>query len=186
MILRVDRFTTEPEVTAEAPAEDGQLALFDEGGAGVLPALVPALQPLVEIPKPPVHRVRRLSFSALALFDRCSYRYYAERVAGMRPTDERRAVLDTPGLAATEIGDAVHRLLEVVSLEQPLPPDDLVARVRAWYPRVTDDERITGVILAGGQGRRMGGVDKGLVELDGRPMVAHAISGEPMQRTAAP
>jgi ATP-dependent exoDNAse (exonuclease V) beta subunit len=148
VILRVDRFTTEPEVTAEAPAEDGQLALFDEGGAGVLPALVPALQPLVEIPKPPVHRVRRLSFSALALFDRCSYRYYAERVAGMRPTDERRAVLDTPGLAATEIGDAVHRLLEVVSLEQPLPPDDLVARVRAWYPRVTDDEleRIGGFV----------------------------------------
>jgi ATP-dependent exoDNAse (exonuclease V) beta subunit len=148
VILRVDRFTTEPEVTAEAPAEDGQLALFDEGGAGVLPALVPALQPLVEIPKPPVHRVRRLSFSALALFDRCSYRYYAERVAGMRPTDERRAVLDTPGLTATEIGDAVHRLLEVVSLEQPLPPDDLVARVRAWYPRVTDDEleRIGGFV----------------------------------------
>jgi ATP-dependent helicase/nuclease subunit A len=148
VILRVDRFTTEPEVTAEAPAEDGQLALFDEGGAGVLPALVPALQPLVEIPKPPVHRVRRLSFSALALFDRCSYRYYAERVVGMRPTDERRAVPGSPGLAATEIGDAVHRLLEVVSLEQPLPPDDLVARVRAWYPRVNDEEleRIGGFV----------------------------------------
>jgi ATP-dependent helicase/nuclease subunit A len=148
VILRVDRFMTEPEVTAEAPAEDGQLALFDEGGAGVLPALVPALQPLVEIPKPPVHRVRRLSFSALALFDRCSYRYYAERVVGMRPTDEWRAVPGTPGLAATEIGDAVHRLLELVSLEQPLPPDDLVARVRAWYPRVNDDEleRIGGFV----------------------------------------
>ena len=148
VILRVDRFTTEPEVTVEAPTEDGQLALFDEGGAGVLPALVPALQPLVEIPKPPGHRVRRLSFSALALFDRCSYRYYAERVVGIRPTDERRAVPGTPGLAATEVGDAVHRLLEVVSLEQPLPPDDLVARVRAWYPQVNDDEleRIGGFV----------------------------------------
>lgn len=30
---------------------------------------------------------------------------------------------------------------------------------------------ITGVILAGGQGRRMGGVDKGLKELRGKPMV---------------
>ena len=30
---------------------------------------------------------------------------------------------------------------------------------------------ITGVILAGGQGRRMGGVDKGLRELRGKPMV---------------
>jgi molybdopterin-guanine dinucleotide biosynthesis protein A len=34
---------------------------------------------------------------------------------------------------------------------------------------------VTGVVLAGGQGRRMGGVDKGLVELDGRPMVAHVL-----------
>ena len=30
---------------------------------------------------------------------------------------------------------------------------------------------ITGVVLAGGQGRRMGGVDKGLQSLDGRPLV---------------
>jgi molybdopterin-guanine dinucleotide biosynthesis protein A len=34
---------------------------------------------------------------------------------------------------------------------------------------------ITGVIFAGGQGRRMGGVDKGLVALDGRPLVAHVV-----------
>jgi molybdopterin-guanine dinucleotide biosynthesis protein A len=35
---------------------------------------------------------------------------------------------------------------------------------------------ITGVVLAGGQGRRMGNVDKGLVDLDGRPLVAHALA----------
>lgn len=35
--------------------------------------------------------------------------------------------------------------------------------------------KITGVILAGGQGRRMGGVDKGLKLLRGRPMVAWVI-----------
>ena len=34
---------------------------------------------------------------------------------------------------------------------------------------------ITGIVLAGGQGRRMGGVDKGLVELDGRPLCEHVI-----------
>jgi molybdenum cofactor guanylyltransferase len=34
---------------------------------------------------------------------------------------------------------------------------------------------ITGVVLAGGQGSRMGGVDKGLQPFRGRPMVAHAI-----------
>ena len=35
---------------------------------------------------------------------------------------------------------------------------------------------ITGIVLAGGMGRRMGGVDKGLVELDGKPMVAHVLA----------
>lgn len=35
---------------------------------------------------------------------------------------------------------------------------------------------ITGVVLAGGQGRRMGGVDKGLVELSGRSLVSHVLS----------
>ena len=33
----------------------------------------------------------------------------------------------------------------------------------------------TGVVLAGGQGSRMGGVDKGLVAFRGRPLVAHVI-----------
>ena len=35
--------------------------------------------------------------------------------------------------------------------------------------------KITGVILAGGQGRRMGGVDKGLKVLRGKPLVQWAI-----------
>jgi molybdopterin-guanine dinucleotide biosynthesis protein A len=41
----------------------------------------------------------------------------------------------------------------------------------------TDAEAIvvTGIVLAGGQGSRMGGVDKGLQPFRGRPMVAHAI-----------
>jgi len=34
---------------------------------------------------------------------------------------------------------------------------------------------ITGIVLAGGQGSRMGGVDKGLVAFRGRPLVAHVI-----------
>jgi molybdenum cofactor guanylyltransferase len=35
--------------------------------------------------------------------------------------------------------------------------------------------RITGVVLAGGQGSRMGGVDKGLQPFRGKPMAAHVI-----------
>ena len=34
---------------------------------------------------------------------------------------------------------------------------------------------ITGIILAGGQGSRMGGVDKGLQPFRGKPMVAHVV-----------
>lgn len=40
------------------------------------------------------------------------------------------------------------------------------------YPR----ERITGGILAGGRATRMGGVDKGLVELGGRAMVEYVLA----------
>ena len=36
-------------------------------------------------------------------------------------------------------------------------------------------EKITGLILAGGRGSRMGGVDKGLQPFRGEPMVLHAI-----------
>jgi len=39
----------------------------------------------------------------------------------------------------------------------------------------SDMPAITGIILAGGLGRRMGGVDKGLKPLRGRPMVAWVI-----------
>ncbi len=39
-----------------------------------------------------------------------------------------------------------------------------------------DKAQITGVILAGGQGQRMGGVDKGLQVHDGRSLVEHVLS----------
>ncbi|MFO1415651.1 MAG: molybdenum cofactor guanylyltransferase MobA [Burkholderiales bacterium] len=35
---------------------------------------------------------------------------------------------------------------------------------------------VTGIVLAGGMGRRMGSVDKGLVPLAGQPMVAHVLA----------
>lgn len=40
------------------------------------------------------------------------------------------------------------------------------------YPR----GHITGVVLAGGRGQRMGGIDKGLLPLAGKPMVAHVLA----------
>lgn len=40
----------------------------------------------------------------------------------------------------------------------------------------TSRPSITAVILAGGKARRMGGQDKGLVELAGRPLIEHVIA----------
>jgi molybdopterin-guanine dinucleotide biosynthesis protein A len=40
---------------------------------------------------------------------------------------------------------------------------------------MNDRTAITGVVLAGGMGRRMGGVDKGLLELRGRPLAAWVV-----------
>lgn len=37
-------------------------------------------------------------------------------------------------------------------------------------------QQVTGLILAGGRGQRLGGQDKGLVSLNGQPLVSHAIS----------
>ena len=49
-----------------------------------------------------------------------------------------------------------------------------VPREAAQSPIARTD--ITGIVLAGGQGRRMGGVDKGLVEFDGRALAEHVIA----------
>ncbi|MEA5098283.1 MAG: molybdenum cofactor guanylyltransferase MobA [Burkholderiaceae bacterium] len=38
-----------------------------------------------------------------------------------------------------------------------------------------DKQHITGLILAGGRGARMGNLDKGLQTLDGEPLIAHVI-----------
>ena len=135
--LRVDRYAPEPAETVPEEAAAAQLTLFETDGS--TPVLtVPALPPLALPPATPVERVRRLSYSALALFERCPYRFYAERLAGMRPTDASGRIAGQSGLAATEVGDAVHRLLERVDLGAPTLPD--TEQVRSWYPDATDTE----------------------------------------------
>ncbi len=145
-VLTVNRFapaidelrTTE----AEPDLDELQLALFDELPVGRA-RLGIELQPLAEIPAPSGHDVRRLSYSALALFERCSYRYYAERVLGLPPRPRAsNGSGERTGLAATELGDAVHRLLELVPLDGPIAPprEELDRAVREWYPDVSAEE----------------------------------------------
>jgi ATP-dependent helicase/nuclease subunit A len=142
ILIRVDRFRPEeaPLVTEEpaVAADAGQLELFAANGGGVLPPPAPRLPELVVLPEPQLHTLRSLSYTSLSLFERCSYRYYAERVVGLRPVDGSGRLPGQTGLAATEIGDAVHRLLEQVDLSRPSPPD--LEQVREWYPRVSDEE----------------------------------------------
>jgi ATP-dependent exoDNAse (exonuclease V) beta subunit len=145
-LVRVDRHR--PARTVARPgavgalqvAENGQLVLFAELPAEGAPVGL-ELPPLEPIPSPPLHVPRRLSYSAIALFDRCSYRYYAERVLGLRASGARLARGEA-GLAATEIGDAAHRLLELVPLGSPAPParETMAAEVRSWYPHATEEE----------------------------------------------
>lgn len=51
------------------------------------------------------------------------------------------------------------------------PPSRTMPAPTSDYPA----DEITGVVLAGGRARRMGGEDKGLVEVEGKPMVVHAL-----------
>ena len=150
VLVRLDRHAPEPEAVVAEPAVLEQLELFELAENGAAAVEAPELAPLAEIPTPPLHRVRRLSYSALSLFERCSYRYFAERVVGLRPADAAGTVPGHTGLAATEIGDAVHALLEVVDLRAPEVPADLVERVRARYPAATDEEieRIRGFVAS--------------------------------------
>ena len=149
LVLRLDRFGGEEPLLPAAAADEEQLALFAVENGKVAIADAPKLPELVPIPEPPENQVRRLSYSALALFELCSYRFYAERIVGLRETKPARGDGDGEGaLAATEIGDAVHVLLEGLDLRSPRRPDDLAESVRARYPLATDEEiaRIGGLV----------------------------------------
>ena len=109
-----------PDPVRRINGEAAQLALFETNGSGgPVVTAAPRLPELEPVPEPPLHRVRSLSYSALALFEACSYRYYAERVAGMKPAPWERAPSDNgapPGLHATEIGVEVNKKFKAFPL----------------------------------------------------------------------
>jgi ATP-dependent exoDNAse (exonuclease V) beta subunit len=134
--LRVDRYAPGASAVPDELPEEGQLELFAAGDALEPLAPAPVLPMLVAPAEPPLHRLRRLSFTALSTFEQCSYRYYARYVAGM--PERKPAGTGEGGLRATEIGDAVHKLLEQIDLAAPAPPD--IEQVRLWYPTVSGEE----------------------------------------------
>ena len=135
LLVRLDRFhPEEPTVTQVETEEPSQLALFatlEEVAA--LPE-APELPPLVALPDPPLHRVRRLSFTSLSLFEQCAYKYFARYGLGMseRPVEGE----GTGEMSGTEIGSAVHALLEEIDLAAPVTPeleDELIRGFVAAY-----------------------------------------------------
>jgi ATP-dependent helicase/nuclease subunit A len=137
ILVRVDRNEPEPAEQRDEGESPAQLTLF-AALEEAPPPVGPGLPPLAPIAPPPTHEVRTLSFTALSTFERCSYRYYVERVVGMRPRERRVDDAAAGGLAATEVGHAVHRLLESLDPMAPAVPDLEV--VRAWYPAVSTEE----------------------------------------------
>jgi ATP-dependent exoDNAse (exonuclease V) beta subunit len=135
LLVRLDRYRLEPAAAAEPePAEEGQLALFAALEEIAAPPAAPELPPLVALPEPPLYRVRKLSFTALSLFEQCAYKYFARYGLGMR---ERPVEAEGAGeMSGTEIGSAVHALLEEIDLAAPAVPeleDELIRGFVAAY-----------------------------------------------------
>jgi ATP-dependent helicase/nuclease subunit A len=138
LLVRLDRFHPEaaaaPEPEPAAEEEQGQLALFAALEEVAALRTAPELPPLVALPEPPLHRVRRLSFTSLSLFEQCAYKYYARYGLGM---SERPVEVEAVGeRSGTEIGSAVHALLEEIDLAAPVVPeleDELVRGFVAAY-----------------------------------------------------
>jgi ATP-dependent exoDNAse (exonuclease V) beta subunit len=135
LLVRLDRYRPEPAVAKTEPEpEEGQLELFAALEEIASPPAAPELPPLVALPEPPLHRVRRLSFTSLSLFEQCAYKYFARYGLGMseRPVEGE----GTGEMSGTEIGSAVHALLEEIDLAAPVVPeleDELIRGFVAAY-----------------------------------------------------
>jgi ATP-dependent helicase/nuclease subunit A len=86
---------------------------------------------------------QRLSFSSLARYARCGYRFYLERRLGMPrvdPPPRPDAEAAEPGLDAMTRGWLVHRALEALDFARPAPPppEDVRALAEAAGVELTD------------------------------------------------
>jgi ATP-dependent helicase/nuclease subunit A len=97
------------------------------------PAAAPAGAPSPVSP-PLAPPVTTLSYSSLGEYARCGYRFYAERVLGLPPGREARAVGEgSPGVrSAADRGVLLHALLERLDFRRPVvPPADAIVSAAA-------------------------------------------------------
>jgi ATP-dependent exoDNAse (exonuclease V) beta subunit len=114
--VQIERMDEDAEGAAEEEApvvSVYQLALELDDVGELEPPQIPALPLLEPLPVAPRHVPRSLSFTALALHERCPYRYLAERELGLAPVERVREG-DAPNgaLSALDVGRAVHAVLE--------------------------------------------------------------------------
>jgi ATP-dependent helicase/nuclease subunit A len=89
--------------------------------------------------------IATLSYTALSELERCGYRYYLERVLGLR--EDRAAARAQPGegggLEARARGTLVHRLLETADFTRPRAPtaEQVAAAARELGMRLATRER---------------------------------------------
>jgi ATP-dependent helicase/nuclease subunit A len=136
----------EPEVGPLVPYMRAQKS------PGPPPVPPPALAPQ---PKPPA--VASVSYTSLAAYGRCGYRFYTERVLGIPPTEEPvRAGARAPAgegaatdavLDAAERGTLVHALLETLDFRRPvLPAPAAVAAAAPREPTAGEVEDVLGLL----------------------------------------
>ena len=120
------------DVDALLPAADRQPVAPEPEPPGLEALAAPAL---AAVPVPEALPVSRLSYSGLASYHRCGYRFYLERALRLpRPDDgparAARGGESPDALPATARGSIVHALLEELDFSAPaVPPDERIAEV---------------------------------------------------------
>ncbi len=110
-------------------------------------AALDAPEPLpAAAPAPPV---TRLSYSALGEYQRCGYRFYAERVLGLPAIPEEPGTgAALTGLSATERGIVLHALLERLDFRRPTAPPASAFTVAGLKPTEPEMKEL-GELVAG-------------------------------------
>jgi len=126
---------------AETPAEEQE-----DAAEALPPAPARAPRPLPDVPAPSSAMAgmlssqapRRLSYSDFNLYERCSLRFWAEKIL-------RAGALDLPASAGDAdsrgFGGAFHACVEMMGPDGVLPAEDRISAI-ATYHRLGDEQRI--------------------------------------------
>ncbi len=124
----------------------------DRGAAAAAPA-APSGPPIAREPAPAEPSPGHLSYSALAKYGRCGYRFYAERVLGLSADEPERSggAEPTPASRRYGFGNAVHAMLEWSARHRwAEPAEELRAELlRREGLDASDDQRTSAAAMVG-------------------------------------